>query len=272
MTPTQLRDLWPSLKPPERAALRELLPQVMRRDPALGMHLAGLPPDPWQEAVLRSKAARMLFLCSRQVGKSTTAAALALQTAILGKALILLLSPGQRQSGEIFRKILDQYRALAEPVETIRETVLTVEFANGSRIIALPENEETVRSYSGVNLLIIDEASRVMDDLYRAVRPMLATSGGRLVGLSTPFGKRGWFFEAWDGKGKDGPGAWERYKVTAMECPRITPEFLAEEERELGARWYRQEYLCSFEDAIDAVFSQGDIQAALAQDVKPLFG
>ncbi len=46
------------------------------------------------------------------------------------------------------------------------------------------------------NELKIDEAARVSDELYRAVRPMLATSGGRIVLLSTPFGKRGFFFRA----------------------------------------------------------------------------
>jgi hypothetical protein len=44
-------------------------------------------------------------------------------------------------------------------------------------------------------MLVIDEASRVDDTLYLAVRPLLAVSGGRLVALSTPFGKRGWFHD-----------------------------------------------------------------------------
>jgi hypothetical protein len=95
---------------------------------------------------------------------------------------------------------------------------------------------------------------------------MLAVSQGRLVALSTPFGKRGWYHDEWHGD-----GAWQRVKITAEQCPRISPEFLAEERRALGERWYRQEYLCSFEDTIDAVFSWADIQAALSDDVKPLF-
>jgi hypothetical protein len=113
---------------------------------------------------------------------------------------------------------------------------------------------------------VIDEASRVSDVLVRAVRPMLAVSGGSLVGLTTPFGKRGWFWEAWEGR-----GAWQRVKITADQCPRISAEFLAEELAELGERWYRQEYFCSFEDVIDAVFAYSDIQAALSDDLQPLF-
>jgi hypothetical protein len=43
-----------------------------------------------------------------------------------------------------------------------------------------PGNEDTVRGYSGATLLLIDEAARVPDALYAAVKPMLATSGGEM--------------------------------------------------------------------------------------------
>jgi hypothetical protein len=211
----------------------------------------------------------MLLLCGRQAGKSLTAAALALRTALLEPpALILLLSPTERQSGELFRdKVKRLYNALGRPVAIVAETALTMELANGSRIVALPGKEETIRGYSGVRLLVVDEAARVSDALYYSVRPMLAVSRGTLVCLSTPFGKRGWFHDEWHGS-----GAWRRVRSTAAECPRIDPAFLAEERRALGERWYRQEYECSFEDVVDAVFAEADIAAALAADVRPLFG
>lgn len=95
---------------------------------------------------------------------------------------------------------------------------------------------------------------------------MLAVSNGRLIALSTPCGKRGWFFDSWDGD-----GAWQKIQITAQECPRISPAFLAEEQKALGDRWFRQEYLCSFEDAIGAVFSAEDIAAAFAGEPRPLF-
>jgi hypothetical protein len=132
-------------------------------------------------------------------------------------------------------------------------------------VVSLPGEERTIRGYSGVNLLVIDEAARVPDALYYSVRPMLAVSGGSLVALSTPFGKRGWFYEEWGGS-----NAWERVKVTAAECPRIPADFLAEERLSLGDRWYRQEYECSFEDTISAVFLSEDIAAMSRDDIEPL--
>jgi len=209
----------------------------------------------------------MLLLCARQTGKSRVAAALALLTAFRQPAsLTLLLSPTLRQSGELFRdKVLRLFHAQGKTVPASRLTALTLELGNGSRVVALPGEEGTVRCYSGVALLVIDEAARVADALYAAVRPMLAVSGGRLLALSTPFGRRGFFWEEWSGA-----GAWERVRVTADQCGRIAPEFLAAERASLGERWYRQEYLCSFEAAVDACFDEADLARLLTDDVKPI--
>jgi hypothetical protein len=223
--------------------------------------------DAWQEQVLRSAASRMLLLASRQAGKSSVAAALALNTALTRPhSPVLLLSPSTRQASELYRKVMDLFNALGRPIPVVAESALRVEFGNGSRILALPGKEGTVRGFSDVALLIVDEASRVLDALYCAVRPMLAVSRGRLVALRTPWGKRGWFHDEWHGESE-----WERIKITAPECPRITAEFLAEEMAALGERWYRQEYLCSFEDVIDAVCGEGDIQRAMVESFQPLF-
>ena len=79
-------------------------------------------------------------------------------------------------------------------------------FPNGSRIVGLPGSEATIRGFSAVSLLLVDEAARVSDDLYKAIRPMLAVSGGSLWLMSTPFGRRGFFWDAWANGGPD----WER--------------------------------------------------------------
>jgi hypothetical protein len=227
---------------------------------------AGTEPDRWQVAVLRSRAPRLAMLCSRQAGKSTVAAAVALATALQEPgSLTLLLSPSLRQSSELFRKVLDHYRTLQPPVPCQAESALRLELANGSRLVSLPGTEGTVRGYSGVNLLVIDEAARVVDELYYAVRPMLAVSGGRLLALSTPWGRRGWYHKEYT----EGEG-WQRVKVTAYDCPRISRAFLAEEARTLPPLWYQSEYLCEFVDTVDQVFSFAHVQAALSAEVQPL--
>lgn len=236
-------------------------------DPALLMVRAGMTPDLWQVDLLRSETKRLLLLCCRQSGKSTTTGALALHQAVYHpSSLVLLLSPSLRQSQELFRKVMDFYRLFLGAAPAEAATALRLELANGSRIISLPGKEETIRGYSGVDLLIIDEASRVPDDLYYSVRPMLAVSGGRLVALTTPFGKRGFFHREWI----EGGPAWQRIKVTADECPRIPAAFLAEERAALGDWWYKQEYECEFVETIDQVFSYEEVMAAISPDIQPL--
>lgn len=240
---------------------------LLRRDPAASMIAARLPPDPWQRQVLETDSNRILLNCTRQSGKSTVAAGLALGTALTRPGdPVLLLSPTERQSVELFRKVIVQFDAIGRPVPVISETQSELELENGSRIISLPGTQKTTRSFSGVSMLVIDEAAQVEDSLYLSVRPMLAVSKGRLLVLSTPFGKRGWFYEAWSGI-----EAWERVQIKAEECPRIDPEFLEEERRVLGERWFRQEYCCSFEETCDAVFASEDIQAALCDISDPAF-
>src|SRR5215204_1710143 len=228
----------------------------------------GLKPDPWQEDLLSSTSERVLLNCCRQSGKSTMTGVIALHRALYHPgSLILCLAPALRQSQELFGKVLGFYRDLGRPVSPQGERKLSLDLENGSRIVTLPGSEKTIRGFSGTSLLVLDEAARVEDELYFAVRPMLAVSGGALMMLTTPYGKRGVFYEAWSG----GEG-WERYEVSASRCPRISEEFLEEERASLPPFIFRQEYQCSFEETEDQVFVTDMIDRAVTDEVKPLFG
>ncbi len=207
-------------------------------DPVLLAAQAGITPDPWQAEVLRSASSRVLLNASRQSGKSTITSILAIHTALYeANSLVLLLGPSLRQAGEIFKKCLATYKDLGRPVAPESETALTLRLENGSRIVSLPGSKDgNIRGYSGVSLLVIDEAAWVSDSLYMSVRPMLAVSGGRLVALSTPHGTRGWFYEAWGGQ-----EPWDRYEVPATLCPRIRDAEIATHPTNLrGQRGCRQ--------------------------------
>jgi phage terminase large subunit-like protein len=228
----------------------------------------GVEPDPWQEDLLRSESERILLNCSRQSGKSTMSAVIALHRALYHPgSLVLCLAPALRQSQELFGKIAGFYRDLGRPVAPQGERKLSLELENDSRIITLPGSEKTIRGFSGAALLLVDEASRVDDGLYYAIRPMLAVSGGSLMMLSTPYGKRGVFFEEWT-SGRE----LERYEVPARECPRISEDFLEEERSALPPWVFRQEYECSFEETEDQVFSAEMVERAVTSEVTPLFG
>jgi hypothetical protein len=227
----------------------------------------GLTLDPWQADLLASDHRRILLNISRQVGKSTATALCAVNQALAESGLILAASPSQRQSGELFRKIVETLRAVKPSPEFALESATRLELANGSRIVALPGGEATIRGYSAPSLILIDEAARISADLIAALRPMLATGNGRLIALSTPWGRRGFFFEAWEYGGE----TWQRFRVPAIECSRISAEFLAEELKELGPLRYASEYCCEFVDTDEQFFASSLIEAAMSDEVQPLW-
>jgi GH18 family chitinase len=144
---------------------------------------------------------------------------------------------------------------------------LSLSVKAGGRVVSLPGSEATIRGFSGASLIVEDEAARVDDALYMAVRPMLATSNGRLILMSTPFGKRGHYWREWS-EGK----SWQRTEIDATKVSRISSAFLEEEKAAMGSWWFDQEYLCQFKESTDSVFSHDLVMAALSDDIKPLFG
>lgn len=225
--------------------------------------------DQIQEKIIQSQASRMIVCCSRQWGKTTTVAAKAATEARSGPGLILVIAPVERQARELFRKIRIALKLSMKGDETPwpEDNKTSLELPNGARVVALPASGETIRGYTNPRLIIIDEAAFVADNDYRSIRPMLS-HGARLILMSTPFGKRGFFHNVWM---LDKSAKWERFSVTAAECTHIPKDFLDEERVELGPAWYSQEYECAFLDAISGYFDMDAVRAALELEISPLF-
>lgn len=229
----------------------------------------GFEPDPWQAQVLESRHPRILLNAARQTGKSWVCAALACWVACYEPgALVLVVAPSLRQSQELYLKIRTIARSMdggAPPSDGESASVWSL--SNGSRVAVLPGSEQTIRAFSSVRLLLLDEASRTEDATVAACRPFLAVSGGQMIALSTPAGTRGWFYEAWENGGND----YERFRVQAKDCPRITPEFLRAELAALGPHMFAAEYECSFVSGAFALFDEADLKAMFTTDFAPLF-
>lgn len=222
----------------------------------------GFCPDAMQARVLSGEGKRLILCCSRQWGKSTTAAALTVHKALSQpEALVICVAPTLRQTSEFVLKVR---RFLDRADEKVSGTRLSMDLANGSRIVGLPGREASVRGYSAPAMLVIDEAARVEDALYYALRPMLAASGGDLVLLSTPFGERGFFWKEWARGGE----RWTRIEAKATECARIPAEFLEEEREAQGAEWFAQEYLCSFVGMSNQAFRSEWLEAARREGLR----
>jgi len=223
-------------------------------------------PDAKQQIVLNPGIRRGLLNCSRQWGKSTVTAAKAVHRAyVTPGSLVMVASPGARQTGEFLRKASHFLRKLDVPLRRDGGP-LSLSLPNGSRIVGVPGTADTVRGYSAVSLMLIDEASYVSDDLYQAVGPSLAVSDGDLWLISTPNGPRGFFYEAWT----NGGDTWRRVRVPASDFDRIPPRFLEEQRVSLGDRGFRQEYECEFVGAVGSLFELETVRRAIDPDLQAL--
>ncbi len=229
-------------------------------DPVAFAAAVGINADPAQSRLLRSTSKRILLCCTRQWGKSTTAGLRASHRAIYRPgSLVLCVSPSDRQSAELFDKIASVVKAAPYSPKRTEDNKRSMRLANGSRIVCLPGSPDTIRGYSAPDMVIVDEAAFCEDSLFGAVAPMLAVSNGEMMLLSTPYGKRGAFYKAW----ADGGDDWERLRVTAPECQRISAEFLEEEERTRPAWLFAQEYMAVFTETLDGVFTSEQVQGAI---------
>jgi hypothetical protein len=220
--------------------------------------------DDWQQDIVRARGAQ-LVLCSRQSGKSHSVAVRALHDLLYRPdAMIIAASPTEDQSKELFRRLTGFYDRVSSAPRAITRNTTELELETGARCCAVPGSERTIRSKSAVTLLIIDEASRIEDSLISAVTPMLATTDGDLIALTTPFGKRGWFYDQW----RNGEG-YQRTKKTALDCPRISAAFLEKERLRLGPLMFGQEYMCEFIDPGASAFSTELIGACLDRSFEP---
>lgn len=241
-------------------------------------------PDAWQNDVLASEADQKILNTSRQVGKSTVIGGIALHAGLFAdESLTLVFGPTERQSKELFAKIARLYLAYLEddddpvsfatPRDRMRRAVgyarevrkMGLTLPNGSRIEALPATAYTARGYTP-DVIIVDEAAYCTNEFYEGITPSQAVvSDYELVLASTPYGKRGFFYEEWE-DGED----FERYEVPYHDCPRISDRFIHRERSRSTPRKFRQEYLCSFEETEDQVFSHAVIENAFT-DEAPLW-
>ena len=230
----------------------------------------GFDPDEKQLAVLESTAKRGILNCSRQWGKSTVTAAKAVHRAYTqAGSLVLVASPSERQSAEFLRKASDLARRLRIRPRGDGDNAISLLLPNGSRIVGLPGTEATVRGFSAVSLIVIDEAARVADEMYRALRPMLAVGEGDLWMMSTPCGQRGFFYDTWvnaSGTSEE----WMRVSVKATECPRISARFLEGERGAMTSDVFAQEYLCEFHGDGTEYFDRKLIEAAVDLSIPEL--
>lgn len=207
--------------------------------------------DKWQKEVLAHDG-NIAMRCGRQVGKSTVVSIKAAQFARDNPGTTtLVIAAAQRQSSLLFDKIRGEIDRMEDRGELAYEgepTLTRIRLKNGSIIYSLPAGRTGyfIRGFT-VDLLIADEAAYIAESVWRAVVPMVAVSRklrgkGWIILLSTPFGKGGYFYDAFNDPD------FKQFHITSEKCSRIPKAFLVKEKKRMTKVEYAQEYLGEFID------------------------
>jgi hypothetical protein len=170
----------------------------------------------------------------------------------------LFLAPTQRQSAEAIRRT--RRHLLQAGAKLKVDNAFSLEVVGGGRVLSLPGSDDAaVRGITVDGVAVVDEASRVPDQLFKAVTPMLArhSDRARLLCISTPWTRSGWF---WELDERQDP-AWTYVAASVEETKAIPEEFLAAERRALGEQAYAREYLLAYDCTDTLVFSPEALDA-----------
>ena len=231
--------------------------------------------DNWQKEVL--KIDTNLCICSgRQSGKSTVISIKAGESAVKSKKTIMIIASVERQALLLFEKVLSyiykNHKSFIKRGKD-RPTKHTLKLTNGSIIHCLPTGESGygIRGFT-IDELYADEAHFIPEDVWAAVTPMLATTGGTINLLSTPFGATGYFYRCFhDPKFTAIHVNTEEVAEMREEQQRtMMLEFLKDEKIRMTKLQYQQEYLGLFVGGIMRFFEDELINKILKKDLLPI--
>jgi len=221
----------------------------------------------YQAELLRSTSKRIVACWARQTGKTTTIAVKVIHFAFTNaKTTTLIVSRGLRQSMIMFgiiENLIMKHPILRKSVT--KSTRTQIQLTNGSQITALPCGPDgaSLRGFTA-DLVVMDEAAFMPEDVIASVIfPMLATTNGTAIMLSTPWGRDHIYYRSFKN-----PNYWSQH-VKAEQCPLITPAFLEEQRRDIGELRYKMEYDAEFVEDENSFFKQDLIRQCI-EDYDPI--
>ncbi|MBB5075832.1 terminase large subunit domain-containing protein [Nonomuraea endophytica] len=227
--------------------------------------LIGEPLWPHQAQVALSPARTRVMCCGRQAGKSRTLAVIALHGAFTQAGYrVLVLSAGEDAAKDLMAEISGLASSPLLAGSVVDDNASRVTLTNGSTIRCVPASEKQVRGKS-VDLLILDEAAQIPDELWRAARySIIARPESRVVLASTPFGGRDRFFAQLYHLGTNGAEGYASFHWPSTVSPLVDAALL-EDWRRQDPEWvFRQEVLAEWVEDEAAYFTAEELLGAVA--------
>lgn len=226
----------------------DILRQIERIPSPLefGESILGARLDRWQrQYMIECRArSRIAIAACRQSGKSTvTGLFVAWCLIFIPGFQCLVASRSLRQASHYLNTVRAAVLSVVPKEAMVQLNRLSMELPNGSQIISIPCAQPDAGRGFSPDFVVLDEAAFAPEALFRAITPSLAATSGAMHMLSSPNGRQGYFFEAFEGHSTD---VFLALRVSYEECPRITQETLDMERMALGELYFRQEFGAEF--------------------------
>ena len=210
-----------------------------------------------------------IVLKSRQLGLSTIAAAYSAWFALFHKDKnILVIATKLPTAINFIKKVKVAIANIPDwlIMGSITANKQSVNFSNGSQIVAIPTSEDAGRS-EALSLLIVDEAAfiRGFEDIWTGLWPTIST-GGRAFILSTPNGVGGAYYDTWVGA-ESGQNNFNPIKLPWYIHPEHDEAWFKEETKGFSKRKIAQEMLCDFLSSGDTFLQPEDLEF-LREEIK----
>jgi len=231
--------------------------------------VTGYKPYDYQVNILNCKDKRIAIRSGRQVGKTTVCAIKSLYEAFWNKnKQILIIAPVRKQSKLLFQVIKDCITLKTELSKSlVKDTATEMFFDNGSRIYCETGailSKDRIRGFSP-NIVIVDEAAFVADETFSSTEPSVIKTQGSIILTSTPYGKRGFFYETFLPNSD-----YTKFHIKSEECPHILKKELDKLKNRLTKNEYVQEYEGEFTEEGDEYFTKELIKDCTDSNIKEI--
>ena len=216
-------------------------------------------PHDIQQQIITHPARFKVLNAGRRFGKSLLGAYLATYQVLQSNQRIWVVAPTNALTEKIWREIYSWFIGPLNPlVDTIYNSRgnFKLTLKNGSWIECKSTDDPTGLLGEGLDLLIMDEASRVKEIAWKeSLRPTLSDRMGKMVAISTPRGSKNWYYQDYR-KGTKEEHGYKSWNMPTYANPHFPKEEWKQIVEELGEGnpVFRQEFLAEFIDDVGAVF------------------
>ena len=222
-------------------------------------------PHTKQQEIIDSNARIRVVCAGKRGGKTLTASYEATKEVLLENKRVWIIAPNYDLTQIIFDQtviFLDKVLG-SKQYSIVKKPIPKITLVNGSVIEC--KSAENVKSMMGraVDLIIMDEASRVGEDVWRRfLRPNIVDKNGRALMISTPAGLN-WFYDMWLWADQADKRKGQAFHFTSKDNPHFTESEWNEIKETTAQIIFEQEYQAKFLSDAGSVFRGVDDIAVL---------